>query len=67
MTKKINVDVSEHLRFVRYCINEQQCIPTITEWHALFLFMKEQALLGVEKKEHKNIHLFQKENLVGRC
>ena len=37
----------EHLAFVRYCINEQQCVPTVTDWHALFAFMQEQALLGV--------------------
>ena len=36
-----------HLSFVRYCINEQQCIPTVTDWYALFLFMQQQALLGV--------------------
>lgn len=36
-----------NLDFVRYCINEQQCIPIVTDWNALFLFMKEQALLGV--------------------
>ena len=33
--------------FIRYSINEQQCIPTVTDWDALFSFMKEQALLGV--------------------
>ncbi len=33
--------------FVRYCIDEKQCIPIITDWNALFAFMKEQALLGV--------------------
>lgn len=60
-------DTQPYLDFVRSIINEQQCIPTITEWNALFLFMQEQALLGVEKNEYKNIHLFQKENLVGRC
>lgn len=37
----------EHLAFVRYCIDEQQCVPTVTDWHALFAFMQEQALLGV--------------------
>ena len=36
-----------HLDFIRYCVNERQCIPTITDWNALFLFMKQQALLGV--------------------
>ena len=40
-------EIESHLTFVRYCINEQQRIPTITDWNALFLFMKEQALLGV--------------------
>ncbi len=38
---------STYLTFIRYCINEQQCIPVIKDWNALFLFMKEQALLGV--------------------
>lgn len=33
--------------FIRYCIDEQQCIPIIEDWDALFLFMKEQTLLGV--------------------
>lgn len=36
-----------YLDFVRYCINEQQCIPSIKDWNALFLFMQQQALLGV--------------------
>ena len=40
-------DTQPYLDFVRYCISEQQCIPTIMDWHALFLFMQEQALLGV--------------------
>ena len=39
--------VYSYLRYVRYCIDEQPCIPTITDWNALFVFMKEQALLGV--------------------
>lgn len=39
--------VYSYLRYVRYCIDEQPCIPTITDWNALFAFMKEQALLGV--------------------
>lgn len=33
--------------FIRYCLDEQQCIPIIEDWDALFLFMKEQTLLGV--------------------
>lgn len=33
--------------FVRYCIDEKEYIPTISDWDALFSFMKEQALLGV--------------------
>ena len=36
-----------YLDFVRYCIDEQQCIPSIKDWDALFLFMQQQALLGV--------------------
>ena len=39
--------VYSYLRYVRYCISEKQCIPIITDWNALFAFMKEQALLGV--------------------
>ena len=39
--------VCSYLRYVRYCIDEQPCIPTITDWNALFVFMEEQALLGV--------------------
>ena len=39
--------VYSYLRYVRYCIDEQPCIPTITDWNALFVFMEEQALLGV--------------------
>ena len=40
-------DTQPYLDFVRYCIDEQQCIPTVTDGHALFLFMQQQALLGV--------------------
>ena len=39
--------IQNHLDFVRYCIDEQQCIPSIKDWDALFLFMQQQALLGV--------------------
>ncbi len=39
--------VNSNIAFVRYCMDEKQCIPTITNWNALFSFMKEQALLGV--------------------
>lgn len=46
--------VKSYLDFVRYCIDEQQCVPTITDWlrqtngwNALFLFMQQQALVGV--------------------
>lgn len=44
---KDNTTVRSCLSFVRYCIDERQCIPAITSWNALFAFMKEQALLGV--------------------
>ena len=40
-------EIKSHLVFLRYCIDPQQCIPIITDWDALFAFMKEQALLGV--------------------
>lgn len=40
-------EIKSHLVFLRYCIDPQQCIPIITDWNALFAFMKEQALLGV--------------------
>ena len=40
-------EIKSHLAFLCYCINTQQCIPTIKDWGALFSFMKEQALLGV--------------------
>ena len=40
-------DTQPYLDFVRYCIDEKQCIPSISEWDALFLFMQQQALLGV--------------------
>ena len=36
-----------HLYFLRYCIFPHHPIPSITDWDALFLFMKQQALLGV--------------------
>ena len=36
-----------YLDFVRYCIDEKQCIPSISRWDALFLFMQQQALLGI--------------------
>ena len=39
--------MEEYLNFVRYCIDEKQCIPSISRWDALFLFMQQQALLGV--------------------
>ena len=39
--------MNSYLDFVRYCIDEQQCVPTITDWNALFLFMQQQALVGV--------------------
>ena len=38
------LSTKEHLVFLRYCIDPQQCIPTVTDWGALFSFMKEQAL-----------------------
>lgn len=41
------LSTKEHLVFLRYCIDPQQCIPTVTDWGALFSFMKEQALQGV--------------------
>ncbi len=40
-------EIEPNLAFVRCCISEKPCIPTITDWNALFAFMKEQALLGV--------------------
>ena len=40
-------EIKSHLAFLCYCINTQQCIPTIKDWGALFSFMREQALLGV--------------------
>ena len=40
-------EIKSHLAFLCYCIDPQQCIPTIKDWDALFSFMKEQALLGV--------------------
>ena len=39
--------MEEYLNFVHYCIDEKQRIPSISEWDALFLFMQQQALLGV--------------------
>ncbi len=33
--------------FLRYCMSPHHPIPSITDWDALFLFMKQQALLGV--------------------
>ena len=39
--------VKSFLDFVRYCIDEQQCVPTIKSWNALFLFMQQQALVGI--------------------
>ena len=39
--------VLHQIDFLRYCINVKQRIPSITDWDALFLFMKQQALLGV--------------------
>lgn len=39
--------VKSHMDFVRYCINEQQCVPAIKSWDALFLFMQQQALVGI--------------------
>ena len=35
------------ISFIRYCISDSQRIPSITDWDALFLFMRQQALLGV--------------------
>ena len=40
-------ETTQGIAFLRFCINEEQCIPTIKDWDALFSFMKEQALLGV--------------------
>ena len=39
--------MEEYLNFVRYCIDEKQCIPSIKDWDALFLFMQQQALVGI--------------------
>ena len=40
-------NINSHIDFVRYCINDRKCAPSIEDWDALFLFMKEQSLLGV--------------------
>lgn len=39
--------VESYLDFIRYCLNEQQRIPIIADWDALYQFMKKQSLLGV--------------------
>ena len=55
--------VYSYLRYVRCCISEKQCIPIITDWNALFAFMKEQALLGVG---FHGIERMKKEGVDGR-
>ena len=47
MEKDWNIGKFTFIDFICYCIDDQQRIPTITDWNALFLFMREQALLGV--------------------
>ncbi|MBR0047244.1 MAG: nucleotidyltransferase family protein [Bacteroidaceae bacterium] len=51
----MSLKVQSYLDFVRYCIGAQPCIPSITDWNGLFVFMQEQALLGVGFKGLKKI------------
>lgn len=45
---KGNTDlISTFFTFIRYNIHTHHPIPSVTDWDALFLFMKQQALLGV--------------------
>ena len=45
---KGNTDlISTFFTFIRYNIHTHPPIPSFTDWDALFLFMKQQALLGV--------------------
>lgn len=39
--------VKDYIDFVRYCIDDNQSCPRISDWRGLFLFFKQQALLGV--------------------
>ena len=43
----LKTEVELEMDFLRYCLYTKQRIPSITDWDALFLFMKQQALLGV--------------------